>query len=165
MGHQLWSTFLVGIPDTELNTVSQVGGGRIFQLDSPNSFLLLDLGTREGAWFSPRGMAVEDMRKHAIHVSPLFQGALTWVRAQIQQGVTLENLPTLVEIPPEEVTEALRHAGPMKELLRVALTSPDKKVQEAAKAVWAGSFMSPVPGVPLTLKEAVQWIGPFVLDA
>lgn len=159
VGQALWSTFLVGIPDTELRCISQVDGARLFRMEQPGSFMLFDLFTKEGAWFSPVGYARHDIQRHSIWTSPLFEPFLTWLRAQFKAGVALNDLPALVEFPMEQATSSERHGGPMDALVKIALQSTDKAVQTAAKALWAATYGSPAPHTPLTLTEAKQWLG------
>lgn len=159
VGQSFWSVFLVGLPDSERDFISQVDGGRLLRMEQPGSFLLFDLYTKEGAWFSPHGYARHDIQKHAIWTSPLYEPFLTWLREQFSRGVALADLPALVEIPAEQVTGSERHGGPMDALVKAALKSTDKTVRDAAKAVWTTTFNGPAPGVPLTLSEAKQWLG------
>lgn len=151
--------FLVGHFDHERECTSQVDGGRFLREEAPGCFLLLDLGTKEGAVFGLRGHARSDIKKHAIWTSPLFEPMLTWLRNQFAQGVTLSDLPALVDLPGNEATESHRHEGPMDALVKAALKSPDKEVQAAARAVWTATYGGPPPGTPLTLAEARQWLG------
>ena len=156
VGQSLWSVFLVGLPDSERDFISQVDGGRLLRMEHPGCFMLFDLYTREGAWFNPQGYARHDIQKHAIWTSPLYEPFLTWLREQFSQGVALADLPTLVEIPAGQATGSERHGGPMDALVKAALRSTDKEVREAAKAVWTATYGGPAPGVPLTLADARQ---------
>ena len=160
VGQSLWSVFLVGLFDHhEQEHRSPVDGGRVLRREHPNCIVLFDLGTKEGAVFNPSGHARSDIREHAIWTSPLFEAFLTWLRGQFSQGVTLENLPSLVELPGNEATESVRHKGPLDALIMAALKSSDREVQAAARAVWTATYNGPAPGVPVTLAQVRQWLG------
>jgi hypothetical protein len=91
--------------------------------------------------------------------SPLFEPFLVWLREQLAAGVTWDDLPAQVELPSEQATESYRHEGPMIDLLKLCLKSPDKDVQAAAQSVWVAKFGSPPPGSPPSLEDFLRWTG------
>ena len=159
VGQSLWTPFLVGQFDHEREHMSPVDGGRLLRRESPDNFVLFDLGTKEGAVFSARGHARADIQHHRIWTSPLFESFLTWVRSQLAQGVELTDMPVLVELPGHEVMDSQRQEGPMQALLRKALASTDKEVQAMALDLWTKTHGVPPAGVPVRLADARRWLG------
>lgn len=159
IGQSLWSSYMVGLFTTERDYISVVEGAPLLRKQDPGDLLVLDLFTREGAVFGPRGYAKEDIRKHAIWTSPLFEPFLDWLREQLEAGVAFDDLPHHVEL--KTATESQRHAGPLDNLLKLCLTSTDKDVAAEARAIWRATYGSPVQGVPPTLADLRQWAGDF----
>lgn len=157
VGHALWSAFMVGRFDTEHEHVSVVEGQRLLRMQDPKNILVLDIYTKEGAVFSSRGYAPDDISKHRIWTSPLFEPFLVWLREQLAAGVALADLPHQVELT--SATESTRHDGPLDALLKACLKSTDKALRNDARTVWRGMYGELPPGTPPTLEDFQQWTG------
>src|SRR5436190_24376660 len=87
-GPNNWGKFLVGRLDEEWNHRSAVDVREDAMPVAPpllytigfrhDAVLVLDLQTREGAMFTPVGVAKADLAKHRIWVCPLFEQLLEW---------------------------------------------------------------------------------------
>jgi hypothetical protein len=114
-----WGKFLVGrFTEEEWARRSVVeahcGGDRSLLRGrgwSPNSIVVFDLQTGEGALFRPGGYAPADLNKHRVWVCPLFEPFLTWL---YQQDLSdLSSLPDYVELPDAPFSMAgYRREGP-----------------------------------------------------
>jgi hypothetical protein len=155
-----WCKFLVArFEPEELAHPSQVDMGRTVMgpHHDARSLLVLDIGTGEGAVFTPGGSPSADLYKHAIWVSPLFGGFLKWLYALPK--VVLADLPDLVELGESFGGE---RGSPLDELLKRCLRSDDKEMRAMARSVWQGEHgdTSLPPGTPPTLADVRRWVGP-----
>lgn len=64
---------------------------------NPRAIWVLDLQTREGAAFSPGGLAKADLNKHKIWVCPMFEPFLEWLYKQDVSD--LSKLPNAINLP------------------------------------------------------------------
>jgi hypothetical protein len=62
----------------------------------PETLLVLDLETGEGAMFRPGGLAPADLMKHQIWVCPMFEPFLAWLYAQ--DLTDIDALPGVVDL-------------------------------------------------------------------
>jgi len=158
-GNGCWSKFMVirfG-PEEWAHRSAIEGGGRILARHNPTDLLVVDLGTNEGAVFSPHGSVPCDLRKHAIWTSPLFQPFLVWLYEQ-PRPLDFSTLPDLIEV--EGQGQAGRQDGPLDTLLKKCLKSGDKESKALARAVWQGIHGEEMPlGTPPTLAEFQRLIG------
>lgn len=160
VGQSLWSSFLVGQFDTELEYLSEVDvGRRLLAIWDPGDILVLDLGTREGAVFARQGFTRADIERHQVHTSPLFESFLNWLREQFTSGVDFADLPHLVNLPATEATDSYRHGGPVEDFLKLCLASTDRQVVSKAKALWLATHGSLPGGVPPTLADFQRLTG------
>ena len=166
-GSIYWSKFLV--LQWELSEWSQPSkvseGSRVAAGHNWNDVFVIDLGTNEGAVFTPTGQATADLRKHRIWVSPLFGSFLTWLYEQSKHGSVaqdLDSLPSLVTLEPlPESSGSYRREGPLDELLKRCLKSKDPETRTLARTVWQGTHSGePMPpGTPPTLADVHGWVG------
>jgi hypothetical protein len=99
-----WGKFLVAHFDQkEVWHLSAVSPGRPllqqigYDLSLPERGLwVLDLQTREGAWFKIGGYAKADLDKHKVWVCPMFEPFLEWLYANYKG---IDELPTHVDLP------------------------------------------------------------------
>lgn len=99
-GPQNWGKFFVmrfGVEEhaVESRVTHGVLLGRIGF--SPENIWVLDLQTREGAAFSPGGLAKADLERHRVWVCPLFEPFLEWLYTQDLSD--LSKLPRHVDLP------------------------------------------------------------------
>jgi hypothetical protein len=113
-----WGKFMVMVPEEEWAYRSQVstefGGPLLSALGWSGAHMwVLDLQTGEGAFFKPGGYAHADLEKHRIWVCPLFEPFLEWLYAWYREGLDIEGLPDVVELPAAEFAFAgYRRPGP-----------------------------------------------------
>ena len=154
----LWCKFMVAqLEPEELLCPSQVDvGRRVLGSWNPGDLLVLDIDTREGAWFNPKGSARSDLSRHQIWVSPLFSSFLTWLYQAWTED--LNTLPDLVDLSTFEGAGGGRPEGPLGELLKICLRSHDKEVKALARTVWTGLHGDTMPaGTPPTLADFKRW--------
>lgn len=76
----------------------------------PRHIWVLDLATGEGAFFMPRGVASEDLKKR-IWVCPLFEPFLDWLYTQ--DLTDLDMLPSVIDLPDApNAMQGYRREGP-----------------------------------------------------
>jgi hypothetical protein len=114
-GPQNWGKFMVGRFEKEEWYRSSAVTERSSLLRAvgwaPDSLLVLDLQTGEGAIFNPGGLASADLEKHRIWVCPLFEPFLTWLYEQ--DLADLDRLPAHVDLPRAEFAmQGHRRPGP-----------------------------------------------------
>lgn len=83
---------------------------------------VLDLQTREGAWFHVgHGLAKADLEKHKLWVCPLYEPFLAWLYDNWPADGNLDDLPATVELPEAEAAfHGHRRPGPENELYEAA---------------------------------------------
>lgn len=99
-GNGNWGKFMLGRFDNECSYQSalpEAEGAYPLARWMPSTLLVLDLATGEGALFTPGGLPVADLDKHAIWVCPMFEGFLTWLYTQDTSD--LDALPAYVDLP------------------------------------------------------------------
>jgi len=111
-----WGKFLVGRFTDEReyrSALSDVDAGYPLARWLPETLLVLDLATGEGALFRPGGVAEYDLEKHRIWVCPMFEGFLAWLYGQDLSD--LRALPSLVSLPDHKFSFAgRRRPGPAR---------------------------------------------------
>ena len=76
---------------------------------SPSTVFVLDLQTREGAGFVPRGIAEIDLANKRIWCCPMYQPFLQWLYTQNCKDIT--QLPAVVQLDAEGALWGYRREG------------------------------------------------------
>ncbi len=128
-----WGKFLVGSFDWEWSYASAVSGypgpllAEIGYARPDIGIWVLDLQTREGAWFKVGGYAKADLDKHRIRVCPLFEPFLTWLYENYFAAIRDVGLPDIVELPGAEAAlHGYRRSGTDEDLTTPRSTSAEK---------------------------------------
>lgn len=85
---------------------------------NPDSLLVVDLETNEGAWFRPGGSVEYDIRKKRIWVCVMFGSLLQWLYNQATEAkkagrvFDIDDLPPVVYIPDTIDAASYRRPGP-----------------------------------------------------
>jgi hypothetical protein len=113
---QNWGKFLLGqLTEEEYSHQSEVSPGKLlpqigYWHRDPMWLWVLDLQTREGAFFLVGGCAEYDLNeKHQIYVCPLFEPFLEWLYLNFNGN--LDKLPSYVQIDAPVAFSGYRREG------------------------------------------------------